>query len=532
MMACMKNVPLTLTLLSTISSHLDIPTASNHRRILINTFALCARMLVTIAIGVYASRVLLKGLGVTDYGIYHVVAGIIAFFSFIDASLVNGTQRYLNYYMGKADEAMVRKVFATSVQIFSAIALVVLVLGETVGLYVVNAVLCVPEERMWAANWVFQCTVFSAIVNLVSMPYHALIIAYERMTVFAYVAIAQSVAILGVSVAVCYCPFDRLVAYALLMVMVLLMVRLFYGWYCKRHIATVGYARQVDWPLAKEMTAFSGWSLTGTLAYMTYTQGIPVLLNVFFGPTVNAANALAQQVNASLSTFSANFMMAVKPQITKSYANGDREEMLNMVMGSSKCSVLIMLMIALPFLVYPDYILSLWLEEVPDMTTLLMCLVLWISIVNSLAMPVITAVQATGRVKYFQLAEALVLFMVLPLAYGMLRCGYGAGSVYGVLLVMVAIAQGVRVVFMERYLHVGSMLYLRNILLRMTLVTAVSYLLMREVAGRLGDGLVSLAIVVLLVVTVVPVVFVLLGLSRKEWAYIRALVKKRKNRKQ
>ena len=504
---------------------MDTTIQTNNKRIAKNTAALCARMFLTIAIGIYSSRLVLEALGVTDYGVYSVVGGIVTFFVFLNASLANGTQRFLNFYMGRGDRATLNRVFSTSVYIFMLLAVLILVLGETVGVAVVNWVLDIPPERRAAANVVLQFTILASLIDVLSLPYNALIIAYERMGVFAYVSVAQSVATLLAAWALTVLPGDRLITYAILSCVIMVLVRVFYGWYCARHFTIRATRSGVTRTLFREMLSFSGWTLTGSFAYVTYMQGIPILLNLFFGPVVNAAHALAQQVNASLSTFSANFMMAARPQITKYYAEGQVAAMQSLVFYSSKLSVLVMLMVALPFIVMPDYLLGLWLVEVQAHMATMLRLIMWASVINALAMPANTAIQATGRVRAYQVAEAVALLLAFPLTYVAFALGGAPESAYVMLAIVFALAQMVRTYFMAKELHVSVTTYFYRVVSSLVVFVLVAYVAVWAVHAGVGDSLGGLACVLVAIVLIVPTLFLALCMNRAEratlWGYIK-----------
>ncbi len=504
---------------------MDTTIQTNNKRIAKNTAALCARMFLTIVIGIYSSRLVLEALGVTDYGVYSVVGGIVTFFVFLNASLANGTQRFLNFYMGRGDQATLNRVFSTSVYIFMLLAALILVLGETVGVAVVNWVLDIPPGRRVAANVVLQFTILASLIDVLSLPYNALIIAYERMGVFAYVSVAQSVATLLAALVLTVSPGDRLIIYAVLSCVIMVLVRVFYGWYCARHFTIRATRSEVTRTLSREMLAFSGWTLTGSFAYVTYMQGIPILLNLFFGPVVNAANALAQQVNASLSTFSANFMMAAKPQITKYYAEGQVAAMQSLVFYSSKLSVLIMLMVSLPFIVMPDYLLGLWLVEVPTHMAPMLRLIMWASVINALAMPTSTAIQATGRVRTYQMAEAAALLLAFPLTYMAFILGGAPESAYVMLTIVFALAQMVRIYFMAKELQVSVTTYLYRVVSSLVVFVVMAYGAVLAVHIGVGDSLLGLACVLAAIAFIVPALFLALCMTRTEratlWGYIK-----------
>lgn len=504
-------------------------TLHNNQRIAKNTLALSARMFLTIAVGIYSSRLFLEALGVVDYGIYSVVGGVVTFFVFINASLVNAAQRFLNFYMGKGDDVMLRRVFATSRYIFALLALLIFVLGEIVGVVFVNYVLDIPESRLLAANIVCQLTIVAAVIDVLSLPYNALIISYERMVVFAYISVVQSLAVLATAFVLLAWGGDRLVAYAVSLCLIQVGVRVYYGYFCKKHFSILMTREPRDKSLLVEMLGFSGWSLTGAFAYVAHTQGIPILFNLFFGPVVNAANALVQQVNASLSTFGANFMMAAKPQITKYYAEENRGAMAQLVYYSSKLSVGIMLMVSLPFLIMPDYLLGIWLVEVPATTSALLQMMLWATLVNALAAPVNTAIQATGTVKRYQVAEAITLLLVLPVALIVLYMGAAPQSAYWVLAIVFGMTQMVRVFFLHRMVGVSYRDYIIKVLTGAVVLTAASYVIVSIIHLYVGDSLLGLVAVVLAIALVVPALFMLVCVNRQERSRLFAMIADRFN---
>lgn len=488
----------------------------NNRRIAKNTLALSARMFLTIVVGVYSSRLVLKALGVVDYGIYNVVGGVVTFFVFINATLTNATQRFLNFYMGEGNKDMVCRVFSTSRRIFILLALFIFVLGETIGVVFVNYILDIPPDRLAAANAVCQFTVASAVIDVLSLPYNALIVSYERMVVFAYISVAQSLAVLGGAFLLQVWNGDRLVAYAALLCFIQIAVRVYYGYFCKKNFGTTVSYQQIEKPLLKEMLSFSGWSLTGAFAYVTYTQGIPILFNLFFGPVINAANALVQQVNASLSTFGANFMMATNPQITKYYAEGDKCSMTRLVYYSSKLSVAIMLVVSLPFLVMPDYLLSIWLVEVPRCTSDLLQMMLWATLLNALSTPANTAIQSTGTVKSYQAAEAITLLLVLPAVFVALKTKHAAESAYLVLAVFLGLVQAIRIVFLHNKLGVRYRDYIQKVIVGSVLLVVLSYIVVSGLHQYVGDNLIGLAMVLVSTLLAVTVFFMLICINRQD----------------
>ena len=342
--------------------------AENNKRIAKNTLLLYGRMLLTMAISLYTSRVILKVLGVEDFGIYNVVGGIISMFAFINGGMVAATQRYITFEIGSGNTNQLKKVFSTSLQIHAIISVIIIILGETVGLWFLLEKLVIPESRMSAAIWVYQLSIVACIVNIMSIPYNADIIAHEKMSAFAYISIVEVVLKLLIVYMLVFSPLDKLIVYAVLLLVVQIAIRLIYTTYCKKHFEETSYSKCCDKSLVKEMASFAGWSFWGSLAGILYTQGLNMMLNIFFGPVVNAARAIAVQVQSAVQQFVTNFQMAINPQITKSYAKGDLNQMHNLMFRSARFSFLLLLLITLPVLLETNFLLTVWLKTVPENT--------------------------------------------------------------------------------------------------------------------------------------------------------------------
>lgn len=442
----------------------------SNKRVFINTIALSGRMLITMFLGIYTSRIVLQNLGIEDYGIYNVVGGIVSMFTFMNTSLLDASQRYLNFYLGKQDTESVNRVFCTSINIFFVIALVIALLVEVVGVWFLHNKLNIPVDRMNAANWLLQFTVVGSFVSISSTPYNALIVAYEKMTTFAYVSIFQSIATFLIAYCLCWLPGDKLIVYGLLMVTIQLLVRLYYRLYCSSTFPNVKYHLSLDKPMLKNMFSFSAWTATSTFAYMTYTQGITMLINVFFGPALNAAHALAQQINGTIVQFSKNFEVASKPQIVKNYASGNLKDMNGLVFLSTKVSFVIMLVISLPVLFHTDFILSLWLTEVPNYTSDIVRLILINALLSTFAGPIITAVQATGNIRNFQLSITLTNLMILPIAYLVVKTTNQIQYIYIVLIVMTIFVQFVRLFYYQKQLNLSLREYFKDVVFRLLIM--------------------------------------------------------------
>lgn len=399
-------------------------TDSSNKRIARNTLLLYFRMLLIIIVGLYTSRVVLNTLGVSDYGIYNVVGGIVAMLAFLNSAMVAASQRFISFELGTGNMEKLKKVFCTSVSIHIVLAIIIFLIAETLGLWFVNTHLNIPPERMEAANWVYQCSILTLLLTIISVPYNSCIVAHEHMKAFAYVSILEAVLkLLIVYLLLLSGDFDKLILYAILVASVAFIIRIVYGIYCKRHFEECTYRLVFDRQLFREMFAFAGWSVIGNFGFAIKDQGSNVILNLFFGTTVNAARGIALQVNGIISNFSNNFTMALNPQITKQYAAGEVETSVKLVYAGCRYSFYLLLLIAVPVMINIDYLLQLWLGTVPEYTSRFLILALVAALIDVMARPLVTALQATGRIKVFQIVICIIMLCELPLAYIILYYG-------------------------------------------------------------------------------------------------------------
>ena len=465
--------------------------SENNKRIAKNTLALYARMLFTMAVSLYTSRVVLNTLGVEDYGLYNVVGGFVAMFSFFNAAMASATQRYMNFELGRGDDVRLHKVFCTSINIHALFSAVVLLLAETVGLWFVYTQLSIPPERFDAALWVYHTSVLASVVMVMSIPYNAAIIAHERMGAFAYISVLEVSLKLLIVYMLVVTDIDKLKLYAVLMLLVQLLIRIIYGQYSGRHFAETSYRRMWDGALFREMTGFAGWNLFGNIAAVAFTQGLNVLLNMFFGPTVNAARGIAVQVQNAIKGFCVNFQTALNPQITKSYAAGDMSYMHKLIFTSSKFSYYLLLLLSLPVILETPVILKWWLGIVPGHTVAFVRYILVISMIDSLANPLIQAASATGRIRLYQAVVGTLLILILPIAYVALKLGAPPEGVFVVQLVVFVIAQVARIWMLRPLISFSMRAYLHKTALPIAYVTLASlavplavYMLMQPSFGR------------------------------------------------
>ena len=424
--------------------------AENNKRIAKNTLLLYFRMIVLMLVTLYTSRVVLDALGESDYGIYNVVGGVVAMFSVLSNSLSGAISRFITYELGTGDKERLARIFSTSVNIQILMALAIFVLCEVCGVWFLNAKMNIPDGRMEAANIVLQCSIATFMVNLISVPYNATIIAHERMGVFAYISILEAGLKLLVAYLIYISTFDKLMVYALLILGIAILLRLIYGIYCGRHFAEAHYRFILDRPLLKEMTGFAGWNLFGSTAYMLNTQGVNMLINIFFGVATNAARAIAVQVDAAVTQFVNNFMTAINPQITKSYASGDREYLFKLVCRGTKYSFFIMYLFIVPLVLEADTILGIWLKDVPADTPVFMRLVLFSTLATLLGNPMLTAILATGKIRNYQIAVVSVGCLVFPLTWIAYKLGCPAYTTYVIYAIIYFSLNFIRLSFLKK----------------------------------------------------------------------------------
>lgn len=463
-------------------------TSSANKRIAKNTLVLYVRMLFTMGISLFTSRVVLQTLGVEDYGISSVVGGVISMFTFINAAMVSSTQRYLNFELVRGDANQLRSVFSTSLQIHALIALVIIVLSETVGLWFLNEKLVIPEARMTAAMWVYQCSILSCAVSIMSTPYNAVIVAHEKMSAFAYISILDVSLKLLVVYLLVVLPFDKLIILSILTLLVQLFIRYIYTLYCHRHFPESYFQFRFNKTLFKEMFGFAGWSFWGNLAAILYTQGLNMMLNIFFGPIVNAARGIAVQVQSAVQQFVGGFQTALNPQITKNYASNNLPQMHSLMFRSARFSFLLLFFLSLPVLMETNFILTLWLKTVPDDAVVFTQIMICISLIYTTANPCVIANQATGKVKIYQMVVGGILLLILPISYVVLKLGAPAYSVFIVHFCIESVAQFSRMYMLRNLIHLPLWQYMKNIYIPIVSTVAIAIILPLVVRLQFAEG--------------------------------------------
>lgn len=498
--------------------------ATNNKRIAQNTILLYFRMLFMMVVSLYTSRVILSILGVEDFGIYNVVGGIVGLFSFLNGSMSTATQRYLTFEIGMDNIQNLRKVFSLCITIHFIIALIIFILAETIGLWLLTTQMNIPPERVDAAMWVYQLSIFTCIILIMSVPYNADIIAHEKMGTFAYISIFEVTTKLLIVYLLNYINYDKLKVYAILMFCNQCIIRVIYGIYCKRHFIETQYKFIWDSKLIKEMFGFAGWNMFGIIASIGITQGINILLNMFFSPIVNAARGIAVQVQNAITGFSANFQLALSPQITKSYAQHEIKQMHKLIFASSKYSFLLLYFLSLPLLIETCQVLQWWLKEVPDHTINFVRIMLCISMVNVMADSFMVASQATGKIRTYQILVGGALLFIVPTAYIALKLGYPPESVFFTHLLYAILAQIIRVYLVRKLVHFSIFNYIKNVVIRIIAVALLSLILPLFCYFSMNISFIRFLIVGITAVLSVIISTYFIGLEKTERNFIKTQI--------
>lgn len=449
-------------------------TSDNNKRIAKNTLLLYFRMLFMMVVSLYTSRVILNALGVEDFGIYNVVGGVVAMFSVISGSLSAAISRFITYELGKGDQSKLNKIFSASVTIQLLLSLIVVVLIESVGVWFLNAKMTIPEVRITAANWVLQFSIITFVINLISVPYNAAIIAHEKMSAFAYISILEVLGKLAIAFLIIVSPIDKLIFYAILMCSVAVVVRLTYGHYCKKHFTECSYHFHWDKDVLKQMFGFAGWNFIGASSAVLKDQGVNVVINMFTCPAVNAARGIAMQVNGAIYNFVQSFMTALNPQITKSYAANNHKYMMALIFQGSRLSYYILMVLALPVIINTDYILYLWLKIVPEHTVSFVQLVLLFSMSEAISLPLVTAMLATGNIKKYQIIVGGLQVLNLPIAYILLKFNFAVELVFVVAIVISQLCLLARLHLLRGMIGLHAREFLRKVYFNVLIVTILA----------------------------------------------------------
>lgn len=502
----------------------------NNKRIAKNTLVLYLRMMFLMVISLYTSRVVLQALGVEDFGTYNVVGGFVILFSVLSKSLSSAASRFFNYAMGKGNKSQLDTIFSSTVFIHWFMAFIILIIAEIVGVWFVNNKMVIAPDRLHAANWVFQFSLLTFCFNLITVPYNAAIIAHEKMSAFAYISIIEGIGKLLICYLVMAVHADRLIFYAFLCSLVQIIVKAIYQWYCRKHFEECRVQFVYDKNILKDILSFAGWNMIGSSSAVLRNQGGDILINLFGGPVVNAARAVANQVLHTVHSFVDNFFTALKPQITKSYASGDFDYMMALIYQGCRLSYYMLLVLCLPVLASTDFLLHLWLKNVPDHSVQFVQLTLVFTMIESISTPLITAQQATGKIRNYQLVVGGLQLMNLPVSYILLKAGGVPETILYVAIFFAICCLCARLYMLRNNIRLKVLHFIKNVLLNLFIVSICAAVIPFALTHSLQDNLSSffLITIVCVICSAFSILYIGCKKAERQFVYGKALQIKRR----
>lgn len=501
----------------------------NNKRIAKNTGFLYIRTVLMMLVMFYTSRIVFQNLGVEDFGLYNIIGGVVVLFSFLETALQTATQRYLNYELGVDDKEGASRVFSASLSIYWGLCILVLIVAETVGLWFLETQMHIPEGRDDAAFWTYQLVVLMTCSRIMRIPYNATIIAFEKMSFYAYISIVEVVLQLLIAFLLTVGSYDRLILYSFLMFSVSTLISFVYWGYCKKKFAICIYHCFWDKFLYSKLMSFSGWSLFGGIAALGTSQGANVLINVFFGVTVNAAAGIAQQVSSAIYTFVGNFQTAFKPQLVKSYVSGNMVYFLDLMMNASKYSFYLFVVFAIPVLINIDVFLELWLGGIPEYAVSFCKLTIYFCLIEAICGPLYMSVQAIGNIRNYQLIMGGILLLNLPISYILLKQGMSANTIFVVRLVINVAMLLSRMIYLKKVTYFPLWRYVCTVILPCILVISTIYPIADFIA-RQNEGILWAFVSSFIGLVLTGLGIYLLGISHRERHEVMKLLKRSLNR--
>lgn len=497
-------------------------------RIAKNTIILCIRMLITMGITLLSSRILLSTLGVEDYGVYNIIGGIVVLLSVVSNSMMSATQRFITYEIGKGSVDSVTSVFSMSLIAHMIIIGVIFVLGESVGLWYVINKLNVPEGRETAAFWVYQFTLLTVAVNLIRSPYNASVIAYEKMSFYAYMSVAESVMKLLLIYALIFITYDKLIIYGAFVFLANLVILLSYSTYCKKKFTTCNFRFIIDRQYFKKLFSFLGWSILGGASTLGTQQAGNLIINNFLGVAVNAAYGVATQVSGAINSFVSSFQMAFTPQITKLYAQERMSQFYTLCNSSALISYYILFLISFPIILNIDYVLNLWLVEVPQYAGEFCVLLIMYTLIDAIQAPFWIGINATGNIKVYEIWLSVILFLNIPASYYALKWGMPPYSILLIRVILNILTAVIRTIHVKIQIKYPIKQYVFNVVLRALVVTAISLLIWHLIPYHtFCTSFVHFIILYILIFLSVAVLVISVGFGKNERRTILAIIKKR-----
>lgn len=497
----------------------------NYKKIAKNTIFLYFRMFIIMAVSFYTVRIILDTLGVTDYGLYELVASFVSIMVFLNATLTSGTQRFLTFEIGKNDLVKLKQTFSTAMLIHIALAIFILIIGETIGLWFLYEKMNIPSDRFDAAFWAYQFAIFSTMSTVIQVPYNALIIAHERMHIFAYISILEAVLKLFIVYVLLVISYDKIISYAILMFLISVSIAFIYRTYVIKNYQESHFEFSFDKNIVKSMIHFSGWNIFGTLGSLLSVQGINIILNIFFGPVAVAARAISMQVSGGLSQFVNGFQQAVTPQITKLYASNQIEEMNKLLYQNSKYAFLLLWFLALPVLMQTEYILNLWLVEVPQNAVVFCQVIIAHALIMSLNRPYVMAIHATGNMKQTNVTAGVILILVLPISYLFLDNGFSIITPLIIYMIATVLCFMIELYYLKKWINVSVIFLFKNTLLPVSMIAIISAILVYLLINLYDNSFLKFLFVTFFSMFIVFVLSYIIALNKEEKIKLKTMIK-------
>ncbi len=501
-----------------------------NKRIAKNTMLLYVRMGVMMIISFFTARITLEALGVVDYGINNVVGGLVSMFSLISSSLSSSVSRFMTFGLGKGDKKELNTIFSTSINIHIILAIIVVIAIETVGVWFLNNKMVIPIERLAAAHWVLQCSTLLFAVGLLSVPYNAAIIAHERMDVYAYFTLFDAFARLAIIFAIKYYGGDKLILLAIISLIPTLIKQFYYWHYSKTHFEECTYHFAWNKRVFKDMSGFAGWNFIGCTAGLTKDQGVNIAINMFTGPAINAARGIAMQINGIISQFIGNFMVAINPQITKEYAAGNLQRMHSLIFKSTRFSYYLFLFLSIPILLEVETILYIWLGQVPAHTVLFTRLVIILSLAEIISNALITAQNATGKIKNYQIVVGGILLMNFPISYILLRIGYFPEITVVVAIIISQLCLAARLAFLRNSIKLPVAFFVKKVYCNIMFVSISAFVIPLACHLLIENNLTKFITVCIVSVITSALAIYFIGCNKDERALAKRYIAKYKKR--
>jgi len=495
---------------------------SSTKNIAKNSLFLYLRMFLNMAVGLFTAGIVLNTLGITDYGIYNIVGGFVSMFGFLNSSMSSATQRFLSFDLGKNDLVQLQKTFSTTVTIHLGIALIIVLALETFGLWYINYKLNVPTDRISAVNVVFQFSVWSTFLGIIQVPYNALITAHERFNVYAYISFLEIVFKLAILFLLIHIQHDKLILYSILLFVSSFIIRMIYRIYCRKNFSESHYFFHFDKKFFSEILSFTGWNTFGSIASVARGQGNNLLLNMFFGPALNAAYGVSMQFQSVINSFVSNFQVAVNPQIIKTYANQEFEKSIFLMKESSKLSYFLMLIMSVPMIYNIDYILEIWIKKVPPFTDTFICISLVGVLLDTISNPLMTGARASGKMKSYQIIISITVFLSLPLSYFALKIYKNPNLIFIIISLLNFAALVFRIYFLKKMINLEVKEFIKDVFLKIFVCTSLVLLGNFVLFHYYGSAntIPSLLIFATINILSTSVIVLLFGISKREKKFI------------